>query len=292
MRNLPEISIWSYRDLKELPSEETDLYEYKSSRTKIDRLKNKISIAASSFWNSGGGLFIAGMDNEGKVDGGFPKKIGKQSLRDWTDQAIRLTEPLGLYEIALIEMEKNEENVVLVVKFLESPAVPHMAYDKKYYIRAGAHSSGATHFQVEVLRTFRQISKPQLRGLMKYHPTKPEVEELVIVAINDSVALDIKLNFEPFPQLFKNNQNDFPLLIALIDKNNPFRMEISWSQNRTKMFGNEPVKLILEYKDVLGYVCRTDQMISPQKSMNPVTIGTDVYEKLVKAIDKLADKIK
>jgi hypothetical protein len=49
MKNLPEISMWTYKDLLELPSEETDIYEYKSSRVTLDQLKNKISMAASAF---------------------------------------------------------------------------------------------------------------------------------------------------------------------------------------------------------------------------------------------------
>jgi len=204
MKNLPEICIWVYQDLLELPSEETDIYEYKSSKVSLDQLKNKISKAASAFWNSGGGIFIARVNDEGKVDGGIPCKNGKQSIRDWVDNAIKLTEPIGNYEVYTIETANEsdnieEDNVVLIVKFNESNLVPHMAYDKKYYIRIGAHSDAASHFLVEALRSLKNISRPNLRGIMKYHPTKPRIEELVIVSINDSVALDLKLTFDPFP---------------------------------------------------------------------------------------------
>ena len=91
MRCLPEISKWEYQDLLELPSEESEIYEYKSSKTPLDKLKNKISIAASAFWNSGGGIFIAGINDCGKIDGGIPDKNGKQNIRDWVDNAIKLT---------------------------------------------------------------------------------------------------------------------------------------------------------------------------------------------------------
>lgn len=297
MNNLPEICNWVYQDLLELPSEETDIYEYKSSKVPLDKLKNKISKAASAFWNSGGGIFIAGVNDEGKVDGGIPCKNGKQSIRDWVDNAIKLTEPIGKYEVYTIEKVNESDNieedkVVLIVKFNESNLVPHMAYDKKYYIRIGAHSDGANHFLVEALRSLRNISRPNLRGIMKYHPTKPRIEELVIVSINDSVALDVKLTFDPFPvAIGEHFAKDFPLEIALIDKNNSFRMEISGFGFRDQAFGKEPVKLILCYKDVIGNEYKTEQIISPQKNLQPMAIGEDIFEKLTKAIDKLANKL-
>lgn len=298
MKSLDNISKWTYEDLNNIPNEESNAYEYKSSKVPLDSLKNKISVAASSFWNSGGGIFIAGVNDIGKVDGGILGTKGRQSIRDWADKAIKLTEPLGDYEIRVIEHNDSvsgidEGNVVLIIKFMESSIVPHMAYDKKYYIRAGAHSDGATHFQVEALRTFRQFTKPNIRGVMKYHPTKPRIEELVIVSLNDAVALDTNLTFEPFPLALKNHfKDDFPLEIPVIDRNNPFRMEISGFGFRSQAFGEEPVKLILTFKDVLGNEYRTEQMISPQKNLQPMAIGEDVNEMLVKAIEKLADKLK
>gem|GEM_PF-3213875 len=60
---------------------------------------------------------------------------------------------------------------------------------------------------------------------------------------------------------------------------------------RDQAFGNEPVKLILRYKDVIGNEYTTEQIISPQKNLQPMSIGEDIYEKLTKAIDKLANKL-
>ncbi|MDD4593363.1 MAG: ATP-binding protein [Parabacteroides sp.] len=297
MKQLPEICNWGYQDLLELPFEETDIYEYKSSKVPLDQLKNKISKAASAFWNSGGGIFIAGVNDEGKVDGGIPCKSGKQSIRDWVDNAIKFTEPLGDYEVNIIAKTNESCNikdnkVVLIIKFNESNQVPHMAYDKKYYIRVGSHSGGAGHFLVEALRSLRNISRPNLRGVMKYHPTKPKIEELVIVSVNDSVALDVKLTFDPFPKALEEHYfEDFPLEIALIDRNNPFRMEISGFGFRNQAFGEKPVKLILNYKDVIGNEYTTEQTISPHKNLQPMAIGEDIFEKLTKAIDGLANKL-
>lgn len=100
---MESIMEWTYEDLMNIPSVESDAYEYKSSKVQLDNLKNKISVAASAFWNSGGGTFIAGVDDSGVIDGGIPMNKGKQNIRDWADKAIKKTEPLGEYEILVIE---------------------------------------------------------------------------------------------------------------------------------------------------------------------------------------------
>lgn len=288
---------WDYETLLDIPKAESSEFEYKSSKTSLDILRNKISVAASSFWNSGGGIFIAGVSDNGTIDGGIPNKKGKQSIRDWTDNAIKLTEPLGEYEIHVIGHEVSahgidEDKVVLVIRFYKSNMVPHMAYDRKYYIRAGAHSAGATHFQVEALRSLRQFTKPNIRGVMRSHPNKPRIEELVVVSLNDAAALDIKLTFDPFPLALRNHfTDDFPLEIPVVDKNNPFRMDISGFGFREQAFGKDSVNLILEFNDVLGDVYRVEQVINPRKNLQPMAIGEDINERLVKAIEKLVKKI-
>lgn len=288
---------WEYDDLLNLPKEESSVIEYKSSRTPLDKLKNKISVAASSFWNSGGGIFIAGVNDNGIIDGGIPSKKGRQSIRDWADNAIKLTEPLGEYMIYVVKSENhaskiNEDKVVLIIEFNKSNLVPHMAYDNKYYIRAGAHSDSATHFQVEALRTLRQFTKPNLRGIMKKHPSKPRVEQLMIVALNDATALNIRLSFDPFPiALERFSDKEFPLEIPIINKNNPFSMDISLFGAREKSFGIDSVKLILTFNDILGNSYEVEQVINPQKNLQPMEIGEDINLRLVKAIENLTKKI-
>jgi hypothetical protein len=56
---MPHIPLDSL-DIDSLPPAEDDAFEYKSSRTPLDKLKEKIKKAASAFANSGGGCFIAG----------------------------------------------------------------------------------------------------------------------------------------------------------------------------------------------------------------------------------------
>ena len=62
-------------DLTQLPTQEDDNFEFKSSQTKLKELKKKLSCAVSGFANSGGGCFIAGVDPDGNADGGFPCRV-------------------------------------------------------------------------------------------------------------------------------------------------------------------------------------------------------------------------
>ena len=57
-----------------LPDAEDERHEYKSSviekneKSSNKSLGDKIAKAASGFWNSGGGLFVVGVDDNGKPD--------------------------------------------------------------------------------------------------------------------------------------------------------------------------------------------------------------------------------
>jgi predicted HTH transcriptional regulator len=187
---------WEEADLLGLPTEETDYYEYKSSKVPTAKLKEKTEIAASAFWNSGGGIFIAGVDDQGRIDGGIPETVGKQKIRDWADQVLSLVEPTGPYVIKTISRQNSNslirpDHVVLVISFGESFSGPHMAPDKKYYIRAGAHSGPASHYIVEAIRARRGLQKPLLRGVLRLHPQKPNIVQLAVLSMTFDRTLTI-----------------------------------------------------------------------------------------------------
>jgi len=156
-------------DLSEfLPSAEDDRHEYKSSAIKNDKeLGDKIVKAASGFWNSGGGLFVAGVDGNGQSDGGISLNVGQQSRRDWIDQVISQVTPKSAYAVHSIEDNGCGCNIepgkgVFLIGFGESEIGPHMANDHRYYIRAGAHTVPANHFIVEAIHARRGLRTPLL----------------------------------------------------------------------------------------------------------------------------------
>src|SRR5205807_9073990 len=91
------------KDLASLPSAEDDRHDYKSGLVKDNELADKIARAASGFWNSGGGLFVAGVGGNGQPDGGILLTVGRQSRRDWVDQAISRVTPRAPYVVHCIE---------------------------------------------------------------------------------------------------------------------------------------------------------------------------------------------
>ena len=101
------------QDLSEfLPNAEDDRHEYKSSAIKNDKeLGDKIAKAASGFWNSGGGLFVVGVNENGQPDGGISLNVGRQSRRDWIDRAISQVMPKSCYVIHSIENSSSCMNI-------------------------------------------------------------------------------------------------------------------------------------------------------------------------------------
>lgn len=293
-----EYEDWVESDLEKLPNEETEIFEYKSSQINLNQLKNKLSIAASAFWNSGGGIFIAGIDNNGKIDGGISNKVGGQSVRDWADQIISSVEPPGDYEINTIQPKGEgssiyDEHIVLLIIFKQSYQGPHMAYDNKYYVRAGAHSGPAKHFLVEAIRARRVNQTPQLVGLIKPNEKKTSILDLSIMAINNAPALNVELTFKPLPPIFKKVKDLFPLNIPIIIQDQPYTMEIGiWGPSNDQVFGDKPVDMILSFEDNLGRKYNQEQTLDITSSLSPISIGTDTQDKIRKSLEKIEKELK
>jgi len=168
-------------DLTQLPSVEDDHFEFKSSSTPHNEFKKKLNCAVSGFANAGGGGFVVGVDGNGNADNGLSLKIERQDLRDWVDQIVNQVEPVPKYDIKLISDPMGRgviqpDSAVLLVAIHESYAGPHMAQDKHYYIRAGAHTVKAPHFIIDAIWAKRYFFKPRLTHLFR---RKPEQEQTI-----------------------------------------------------------------------------------------------------------------
>lgn len=291
------IEEWTEYQLLTIPEGETDYYEYKSSLIPLERLKREICVAASAFWNSGGGIFIAGVDDSSQIDGGIPAEIGNQKLRDWADQVLTQVEPPGPYAIRTIEpVTPNSaikpDHVVLVIAFGESDNIPHMAPDYRYYVRAGTHSLPAGHFLVEALRARRGLHKPFLRGLLRMHENKASIVQLVVLAVNESAALNVQLTFAPMPRRFAELHMRFPLQIPIIDRENPFAMDLLMPYAIDQTFGDQPIYLELQYQDIAGKTFKERQLLDPYHSLSPVQIGSEDVDVIKKTLQELVKQMK
>ncbi len=296
------IEVWTEADLLELPGIETDDYEYKSSRIADmpnyrTELQTKLCKAASAFWNTGGGIFVAGVDDHGIIDGGLPGMMGKQKLRDWVDQALVSVTPTGPYTVKTFERELADSRilpgqVVLVVAFGESFDLPHMAHDNRYYVRAGAHSNPANHYLVEAIRARRGLRRPMLRGLLREHPHKHGVIELVILALNDLPALNVNISFDPKPEVYqKVFQVQFPINVAVIDRTHPFTLDVATMKTRYKWLGNQAVCLKLQYEGIMGTKYDESQYLDHRHTFTPVQLATRSKDKPEKTLKKISAQL-
>jgi len=221
-------------DLSEfLPAAEDDRHEYKSSAIKNDKeLGDKIAKAASGFWNSGGGLFVVGVDGNGQPDGGISLNVGRQSRRDWIDQAISQVTPKSAYVVHSIEDNGSGCNIepgkaVFLIGFGESEIGPHMANDHRYYIRAGAHTEPASHFIVEAIHARRGLRKPLLSHLVRWKPGKSGVIQLGIVVLNAAPAFNVSIKIDAIPKIFASNlEEKLSLQIPIISEQFPLFFDI------------------------------------------------------------------
>ena len=238
------------KDLTMLPSAEDDRHEFKSSSTKDSELAEKIVKAASGFWNSGGGLFVAGVNGSGQPDGGISLTVGRQSRRDWIDQAISQVAPRARYVVQCIEDQGAGALIVsgcavVLIALAASEIGPHMAPDHRYYIRAGAHTIPATHFLVECIWARRHYSKPRIVHVLEAKPFTNMSRFLYIelASVTGSPALDVQIDLVPRPG---DGSLKFPLITTLIDgsHNFVFRFEIPNTGFQAK--------LSVDYTDLVG----------------------------------------
>lgn len=278
-------------DLTQLPTAEDDTFEFKSSSTPQNELKKKLSCAVSGFANSGGGCFVAGVDGNGNADNGFPLKIGTQDLRDWADQKINEIEPVPRYDLKLIQDSSGRGTIqtnsaVLLIVIHESYFGPHMALDKRYYIRAGAHTVQAKHFIVDAIWAKRHFSKPRLTHLFRLKPEKEQAIQLGILALTEAPAIDVKITISPPPQMMKNHEKLFPLKLPLIDRHNSFFFDVATFSQAEERFGKD-IRLEVEYYDISGNRYIYETPIEVVGSLPPITIGNDNSEKMVRTLEKI-----
>jgi hypothetical protein len=221
------------KDLGRLPSAEDDLHEYKSALTRDNDLAEKIGKAASAFWNSGGGLFAAGVNGLGKPDGGITSTVGRQPRREWIDQAVARVSPLGRHFVHLVEDKGSCPNIkprcaVALIAFSRSESGPHWAPDSRCYIRAGAHTEAARPLLVEGMWARRQVFKPSIVHILRLQQETSETSTLSIELAAATSAAATHVVAELLPRPKEDAGPSFPLRTNLIDATHPFvfRFEI------------------------------------------------------------------
>lgn len=283
-------------DFSSIPTAEDDEFEFKSSTTPIHELGKKLACAASGFANSGGGVFLVGVDANGNADGGLPLLIGRQDLRDWVDQIIHQVQPAPKYDINLISYSLGRGSIaancnVLAVGFAESYFGPHMAPDHRYYIRAGAHTVAARHFIVDAIWAKRHFSKPRLAHVFRTKPEYSRTVQLGIVSLTTSPAIDVEIMLAPLGELLQHMDKYFPLKIPVIDSDNAFFFDVSTWHMMKERFGDN-VELSVTYKDLAGNAYEYRTKLDILGSFGPMRIGSNPLEAIAKSIESIDKSLK
>lgn len=281
-------------DFLSLPATENDLFEYKSSTTPQSEIKTKLNRAASGFSNSGGGCIFIGIDKQGNADGGIETVISRQSVRDWADQIVKTVSPTVKYEVKLFDNVYDRGHLdpgkaILAVSFPESTSAPHMAEDKKYYIRAGAHTEPASNYLVEALFAKRVHSRPYLSHVVRLKPGNKDIVQIGIVSLTSAPAVNARITFSEFSSSCKLLRQYYPLHIPVIDQSNPHYIDAGIYFDFSKQFPDN-VQLIIEYEDIKAakYMYESSRPLS--ESLNPNIFGSDPLERIAKSLDSLCKK--
>ena len=278
---------------EDLPEQESEQIEFKSSATGWNALKKKIHVAASAFWNSGGGTLYIGLNDEGKVDGGIEPYVGSQKLGDWVDQLLHEVQPTGDYKTWTINSVPpeagalNDECVVLAIEFLRSSNPPHMSSDHRFYIRAGAHSAPASQFILDALIAKRTFNSPRLAHILRLKPDDHQVIQLGVIAINDTPAENVQITLDPLPAIWSTETDVFPVQVRVIDRQHPFFLDLTTFTMADQRLGHD-VKLRVTFTDSTGKARNYDAPLAVTKEIAPWTLGGNTLKNIAKSLDKLA----
>ncbi len=271
-------------DLSEfLPNAEDDRHEYKSSAINNEGLGDKIAKAASGFWNSGGGLFVVGVDGNGQPDGGISLSVGqkgRQSRRDWIDQVISQVTPKSAYVVHSIEDNGSGCNIepgkaVFLIGFGESEIGPHMAHDHRYYIRAGAHTVSAGHFIVEAIHARRGLRTPLLSHIVRRKPGNITVIQLGIVVLNAAAAINVSIKIDALPKKFPSDlEEKVSLQIPIISEQFPLFFDIyEIRRSRQEVL---PFDINLTYSDMANRTYQQNFEVDIARQLRPNMLGLSI----------------
>lgn len=295
--NIASIEQIELADLSQLSETEDATCEYKGGQTPDRQLATKLERAASGFWNSGGGIFVAGVNDGGIADGGIATAVGRQSRVDWVDQVLAKVTPRGEYAARVLEGTPPTGSIeadqgVLVVGFKESNTAPHMASDGRYYVRAGAHTVPATHFIVEAIRARRGVSTPIITFFLRPKADYSRLAELELVNVSSVPALDLVATLAPAPPLLRRTGHE-EVRVRALDAAHPARIPFTFMQQGPNDWQDvdERYTMRLVYKDLLGRVYEEEHEFLPRDDL-PKPIGDlPALERIAVAAERIESRL-
>lgn len=130
-------SLKELNDLQELIDTKTSENLYLEYKSEIGSHK-KVTKQVSAFANSSGGYIIYGIREEKDVPTVFcwiDRRNAQETIENFILAHIQPSLEIGNYKIKPIKNPGNSNQAIYIVKIEKSLDAPHMASDKKYYIR-------------------------------------------------------------------------------------------------------------------------------------------------------------
>lgn len=279
-------------DVASIPTAESEVFEFKCSKTDFpDALKKKLQCGVCAMANSGGGTFIAGVSNDGDPDGGFPSFVGRKPINEWIEQAIHEIQPpppgcrINILDDPMGRGTINSGNVVAAIEIPQSHIAPHQAPDKKYYIRAGAHTEPASHFLIESIRALRHLARPRLVHVAEVYPfsSMNHYLQIEITPLTEAPALNVFVDLDPTP----GKTPVLPMLAPVIDRAHrfEFRFEIP-SQNAPEF------KLSVTYEDVSGKEWAYAAEVVPSECLEPQHRVNSHLRDIARSLQNISGKLR
>ena len=150
-------------DLLQLSGQsEDETWEFKSEWPH----NHSIQKAVCAFANAGGGYFIIGVKCD---DAGLVTDVpGVASVPQHNERVVNICGGIAPRVVPQVrEVPLSNGDVVLVVYTAPSPDVPHMAGDKKYYLRAGRQSTPMPESMVARLYEVRRTREQRIEAYLR-----------------------------------------------------------------------------------------------------------------------------
>ena len=155
---------------------------------------------------------------------------------------------------------------------------------------SGRHTEPASQYVVEALWARRHATQPRLAHIFRLSPGRTDVYQLGIVALTDQPALDVRITFDPLPNLLKESKCEFPFVMPVIDKANPHFMDLALVGFHPTGVGHG-VKCIAKYSDLTGKTYQYEASLDGGERFAGIVFTHTPLERLAAAAESIAKRL-
>ncbi|MEZ4468807.1 MAG: ATP-binding protein [bacterium] len=185
MQDRPEA--WTEAMVRQIEAGEHDFQEFKGRGFVVEGGKISSQFIAllskqlSAFANASGGRLFLGVDDDGRIDGGVPMDLKGGGVRAWLEDIIPDAVEPTLRGFNVFEVRRSgpdslidEGCAVYVIDIPGSPEAPHMAGDRRYYLRIAGKSRPMGHVHIQDILRRTRHPEVQVARVGPYGKAEPD----------------------------------------------------------------------------------------------------------------------